>query len=101
MTMGSCSVTGSFFFFSPAKPRKRKYSTVATTTETAATVYRTHQIQGQTVRKVNNLTLFFFLVECIVQETNKAESLKGKSSESSFSPSSDPWLHYVAKCAVT
>lgn len=37
LTIGSCRVTGCFFFFSPAEPRRMKYSTVTTTTETATT----------------------------------------------------------------
>ena len=37
LTIGSCRVTGCFFFFSPADPRRMKYSTVTTTTETATT----------------------------------------------------------------
>lgn len=35
LTIGSCRVTGRFFFFSPAEPRRRKYNTVTTTTEAA------------------------------------------------------------------
>lgn len=37
LRVASCRVKGCFFFFSPAEPRRMKYSTVTSTTDTAAT----------------------------------------------------------------